>query len=86
MTAVIVATVALWSGAALAQAKSADCDAARLPPKVEGQVIKIDEAKEKVTIRADNGTTHEFQAAKATLQSLKAGDRIEAKLRTAPNC
>jgi len=86
MTAVIVATAVLWSGATLAQPKPAGCDSARMPPKVEGQVIKIDGAKGKVTVRADDGTTHEFQASKETLQDLKAGDRLEAKLRSAPNC
>jgi hypothetical protein len=86
MTAVIAATVVLWSGAVLAQPQPAGCDSARMPPKVAGQVIKIDGAKEKVTIRADDGTTHEFQASRETLQNLKAGDRIEAKLRNAPNC
>jgi hypothetical protein len=86
MTAVIVTTAVLWSGAVLAQPKSTGCDASRIPSKVEGQVIKIEGAKEKVTIRADDGTTHEFQASRETLQNLKAGERIEAKLRQAPNC
>jgi hypothetical protein len=86
MTAVIVTTAVLWSGVALAQPKSADCDAARMPAKVEGQVVKIDESKGKVTIQADDGTRHEFQASKETLQDLKTGDRIAAKLRSTPNC
>ena len=86
MTAVIVTTAVLWSGATLAQPKPAGCDSAWVPVKVAGQVIKIDGAKGKVTVRTDDGTTHEFQASKETLQDLKAGDRIEAKLRSAPNC
>jgi Cu/Ag efflux protein CusF len=86
ITAVIVSTVMLWSGAVLAQPKAADCDAARMPSKVTGQVIKVDGPQEKVTIRANDGTTHEFQASKETLQNLKAGDRIEATLRHAPKC
>ena len=40
----------------------------------------------KLTVRATDGTTHEFQASKETLQDFKAGDRIEAKLRTTPPC
>lgn len=30
--------------------------------------------------------THEFQANKETVKDMKAGDRIEAKLREAPKC
>jgi hypothetical protein len=86
MTVAIMATVVLWSAAALAQSKPAGCDAVRIPPKVEGQIIKIDGAQEKVTIRTDDGITHEFQASKETIQNIKIGDRIEAKLRHAPNC
>jgi hypothetical protein len=48
---------------------------------VEGQVIKIDRAQGRVTVRAADGVTHEFQASKETLQDLKEGDRIEARLR-----
>jgi hypothetical protein len=44
-------------------------------------VIKIDRSKGRVTIRASNGQTHEFEASKETLQDLKEGDRIEARLR-----
>jgi len=34
-----------------------------------------------VTIRATDGTMHEFQASKETLPDLEEGDRIEARLR-----
>jgi hypothetical protein len=34
-----------------------------------------------VTIRTSDGKMHEFQASKETLQDLKEGDRIEARLR-----
>ena len=54
--------------------------------KVEGQVVKTDPAQGKLTVREADGTVHEFQASKETLQDLKAGDRIEAKLREAPKC
>lgn len=86
MIAVVIATAVLWSGAALAQTKSSDCDPSRVPPKVAGQVVKVDGANGMVTVRADDGTMHEFQAAKKTLKEFKAGDRIEARLRTSPNC
>ena len=86
MIAVVVAIAVLWSGAALAQTKPPECDPSRVPPKVEGQVVKVDGANGLVTVRADDGTTHEFQVAKKTLKEFKAGDRVEARLRTSPNC
>jgi hypothetical protein len=84
--AVVVVTVVLWSGAALAQTKQAGCDQALVPPTIDGQVVKVDPAREKVTVRATDGTKHEFQASKETLQDFKPGDRITAKLRKAPPC
>jgi hypothetical protein len=78
----------LWSGAALAQVKPG-CDAQgrmKVPEKVEGQVVKVDPAQGKVTVREADGTVHEFQASAETLKDLKPGDQIGAKLREAPKC
>jgi hypothetical protein len=78
----------LWTGTALAQGKPA-CDAqgkAMAPGTVEGQVVKVDTGLGKVTVREAAGTVHEFQASAETLQDLKVGDRIGAKLREAPKC
>jgi Cu/Ag efflux protein CusF len=86
VAAVAVATAMLWSGAALAQVKSTDCDPAHYPKKVEGQVTKIDMNAGKVTVRTADGTVHEFQASKETLQDLKTGDHIAMQLRSAPKC
>ena len=86
MAAVGMATAMLWSGAALAEVKSTNCDPVRFPPTVEGQVVKVNKEEGKVTLRTANGTVHEFQASKETLQDLKPGDRIAAKLRNGPNC
>jgi hypothetical protein len=74
---VVVAPLLLWSGTALGQAANPKTT----PPTVEGQVVKIDRSQGRVTIRAADGTTHEFQASKETLQDLKEGDTIEARLR-----
>lgn len=49
-------------------------------------MVKIDPEQGKVTVRATDGMTHVFQASKGTLQGYKLGDRIEAKLRSAPDC
>ena len=78
----------LWSGAALAQVKPG-CDAQgrmKAPEKIEGQVVKVDTAQGKVTVREADGTVHEFQASAETLKDLKPGDQIGAKLREAPKC
>jgi aconitase B len=86
MAAVVVATATLWSGAALAEVKSTNCDPVRFPLTVEGQVVNVNKKEGKVTMRTADGTVHEFQASKETLQDLKAGDRIAAKLRNGPHC
>jgi hypothetical protein len=81
----VVAVAVLSAGLAFGQQpKSADCDPARVPQRVEGQVVRVDPATNKVTIRDDKGATHEFQANKETTKDMKPGDRIEARLRQAP--
>ena len=92
-----VATAALLFsiGAAVAQApKPADCQpaasspagqpSAGAPQQLEGEVVKIDKKAGMVTLRSASGT-HEFKASPETLNDLKVGDKLEAKLRT-PNC
>ena len=86
LTAGLAAGLMLWSGTALGQGKPEGCGKAGAPEKVEGQVVKVDPDQGKVTMRAADGTTHEFQASKETLQDFKVGDQIKAKLRSAPNC
>ncbi len=85
---VTAAGLMLWSASAPGQTKSVPCDQARArtPEKVEGQIVKIDSAQGRVSVRESNGTTHEFEASKETLQDFKVGDRIDAKLRSLPNC
>jgi Cu/Ag efflux protein CusF len=55
------------------------------PQTITGEVVKIDQNSGMVTLRAADGTTHEFRANKQTLRDLKIGDNLEAKLRTT-NC
>lgn len=76
----------MWSGAALSQDKPVDCNKAGRPENIEGQVVKVDTDQGKITMRAANGTVHEFQASKETLQDYKVGDSIKAKLRPDPRC
>jgi hypothetical protein len=89
VAAIVVASTAMWAGAALGQATPKQgCDAVKAgaPQKVEGQVVSVDQNQAKVTIRGSDGKTHEFQATKDTIRDFKVGDKIEAQLRGAANC
>ena len=81
-------TLVLWSGPAIGQTKPTCDQQGRVmtPQKVEGQVVKVDAAQNKVTVRETNGTVHEFQASPEAVQGFKVGDRIEGNLREAPKC
>lgn len=76
----------LSGGVALGQDKPADCPKAGAPEMVEGQVTQVDMNQGKVTLRATDGTMHEFNASKETLEGYKVGDPIKAKLRKDPRC
>ena len=88
VAAALTITLTLWSGSASGQAKSACDQQGRVmtPQTVEGQVVKVDAAQNKLTVRQADGTVHEFQASAEALQGFKVGDRIEANLREAPKC
>ena len=62
-----------------------DC-MARTPQTIEGQVTRVDPNSGKVTVRDSRGQTHEFQASRETLTTMKPGDRVDATLRQAPKC
>ena len=83
----LVASALMWSGGAYAQAPQApDCPKPGAAEMVAGQVVKVDHNQGKVSVRGADGTTHEFQASKETLQDMKVGDKIEAKLRVSEKC
>ena len=87
LSGVLATTIAISAGLAFGQSKAADCKGrAQAPERVEGQVVNVDQNSGKVTIREKNGSTHEFQTNPETLQDMKPGDQIEAKLREAPKC
>ena len=83
----VMLAVPLWAGFAAGQSKPT-CEQmkAGAPQKGEGKVVRVDEAGGRVAVVEADGKTHEFQASKETLQDLKVGDQIEARLRTIPNC
>ena len=80
IAAAMLAGALLVSGAGHVQAQNKpDCPKGVVD--IEGQVVKVDAAQGKVTVRGADGTTHEFQASKETLQGMKVGDKIGAKPR-----
>ena len=88
LSASFLAVSLLGGGVAVGQTPPDLCAAhekakASAPKKVEGRVMKVDAAAGKVTVQEADGKVHEFQASKEALQSMKAGDRIEANLRPA---
>jgi hypothetical protein len=87
LSAVLSSSAVLATGLAFGQQKT-ECKNNRVstPEKVEGQVTAVDQSAGRITVREKNGTTHEFQANRETLQDMKPGDQIEAKLREAPKC
>ena len=56
------------------------------PELVQGEVSKIDRSQGKLTLRGDGGKEYQFLASNETLQDIKIGDSIKAKLRQAPQC
>jgi len=86
LSAGLAAAILLWSGTALGQGTPTECGKKGAPEKVEGQVVSVDPDKGKLTLRAADGSTHEFEASKETLQDYKVGDRVAAKLRLTKEC
>ncbi len=91
----IVAVAVATSGTALAQVKPTECGQASpsasaagkaaAPDTIQGEVVKVDPAQNKITVKGSDGAMHEFTASKETLAQYKVGDKIEAK-RRASNC
>jgi hypothetical protein len=88
VTAGLVVMLMLGSGPAFGHAKPGCDPTGRVttPQKVAGRVVKVDLAQNRVAVREADGTVHEFQASRETLQDLKVGDHVEANLREAPKC
>lgn len=82
----LIIGVLLWSGSALPQSKPGGCEKVAMPETVGGEVVKVDPSQGKLTLREIDGTIHEFQVSRETLQEYKVGDRIKAKLRSKPDC
>ena len=61
-------------------------DCKNTPATVEGQVTNVDPASGRVTLRGTDGKTHEFQASREVAQTMKKGDKLEARLRDGSKC
>lgn len=80
---IVIAAIAsaVMTGIAVAEDAAVTCATSGQPAQIEGKVINVDTANQKITVRDSSGTIHEFQASIETLQEYKAGDTIKAKLR-----
>lgn len=72
------------SAAAFAQDKPVAPGKTSTPETIEGQVTQVDMSQGKLTVRASDGTIHEFKASPETLGTYKVGDPIKARLRPSP--
>jgi len=52
----------------------------------EGQVVKVDTANGKVTIREPDGKSREYLASRETLRELKEGDRVHVTFTQPRSC
>lgn len=94
--AVGTATVDARSEKNKAATRSADCPQpaaspsgeakAQAPQKIEGEVTAVDPTTGALTLRAADGTVHQFRGNIDTLKSYKVGDHVQLSLRSAPNC
>jgi hypothetical protein len=55
------------------------------PKKIEGQVTAVDLGSGMITLRTDDGQTHQFKGSQETLRDYKVGDRVELNLRSQPS-
>ncbi len=88
LVAAMTAGIMLWSGVVFGQDKPRCDQQGKLlaPEKVAGQVVKVDTASGRLSVREAGGKIHEFQASQETLRDLKVGDQVEAKLRAGQEC
>ena len=97
-TAAAVAAALLAGGPALAQAPKPNCQPsasprgdvagskAKAPEKIEGTVTKVDPTKGMITVRHNDGTTHEFKGSAETLADYNVGDKVQMTLRAEQPC
>ena len=77
-------TAGLAFGQAVQPRAAGDCKRGA-PERVEGQVVSVT-PDGKLTVREDNGQTHQFQISREMAKEYKPGDRIDAKLSEGQKC
>jgi hypothetical protein len=85
MLAGLLGSGLLWPGLGAAQGTPAACPAAS-PERVAGQVVKVDAAAGRLTVRAAGGAIADFVATPDLARDLEPGDQIDARLRPASKC
>lgn len=68
------------------QANPKQCQPAKAPQRVEGQIVEMSATGDRIKVRESNGGVLEFQTSAETTRDLKIGDKIEATLRPLPKC
>ncbi|HKZ05739.1 MAG TPA: hypothetical protein VJU81_09750 [Methylomirabilota bacterium] len=63
-----------------------NCQPAKAPEMVTGQVVEISATGDRIKVRDTSGAQHEFQTNQETTRDLRVGDKIEARLRPMPKC
>jgi hypothetical protein len=95
LAAALVAAAMLVVTPAFAQSTKPDCQPSaspgarggkvgKAPQKIEGEVTKVDQKNGMLTVKAPDGSTHEFKGSAETLRDYKKGDKIELTLRSEP--
>lgn len=79
-------SVVVLSGMMVLGQDKLPCDPSRAARTVQGRVARVDRAQRTVTLRALDGTTHEFEVSPNTLQTLEVGDHVEATPRSGFRC
>ncbi|MBI2215995.1 MAG: hypothetical protein HYU51_01740 [Candidatus Rokubacteria bacterium] len=90
VAALMIAGTAAWaqydrSGTKSQTSQPAASPGMEAPKRIEGQVTAVDLGSGMITLRTDDGQTHQFRGSQETLRDYKVGDRIELSLRPQPN-
>jgi hypothetical protein len=95
LTAAVHAAAQIAGGPALAQDKKnfqpsasprgdASGHKTTAPEKIDGQITRVDQRTGMITVRNNDGTTHEFKGDPETLREYNVGDSVQLTLRAQP--
>ena len=81
----LIAAAAFMSSPVIAAEMQSGCEKPGAPQEINGKVMKVDAAKQEITLQDSSGTTHVMKASEETLKKYKAGDSLKATLRCPAN-